>query len=78
MEKVKFTRSDIERIKGKLAASSLPHNWLIARLSERGVEVDKFYLSKLFGGGSMGGDKAAQVISTSLQILGEYERTFRA
>ncbi len=68
-------RNEILTIKEKLRANSLTSVWLINRLAEHEVFTDKTEMSAILTG-IRRGPKVDAVVSTSLDILELYERTF--
>lgn len=68
-------RNEILTIKEKLRANSLTSVWLINRLAEHEVFTDKTEMSAILTG-IRRGPKVDVVVSTSLDILELYERTF--
>ncbi|MBQ8005236.1 MAG: hypothetical protein IJ303_02875 [Clostridia bacterium] len=68
-------RNEILTIKEKLRANSLTSVWLINRLAEHEVFTDKTEMSAILTG-IRRGPKVDEVVSTSLDILELYERTF--
>lgn len=64
-------REERDKIRVLLLENSLSQTWLINRLEEHGIAVDKAELSSALSG-SRKGAKIEKIISTSLQILNDY------
>lgn len=64
-------REERDKIRVLLLENSLSQTWLINRLAEHGISVDKAELSSALSG-SRKGAKIEKIISTSLQILNDY------
>lgn len=60
-------------IKLRLTKNRLTLNWLLAELKERGIEINKTYLSECLSGKNQSED-AKKVLITSGEILCTYER----
>ncbi len=60
-------------IKLRLTKNRLTLNWLLAELKERGIEINKTYLSECLSGKNQS-DYAKKVLITSGDILCTYER----
>ena len=60
-------------IKLRLTKNRLTLNWLLAELKERGIEINKTYLSECLSGKNQS-DEAKRVLTASGEILCIYER----
>ncbi len=65
-------REKRDKIRVGLLKNNLTQVWLINRLSQRGVDVDKSTMSSILAGTSKG-YKSQFVIDESLKILDEYD-----
>ena len=59
-------------LKLRLSKLHLTRSWLLAELSDKGIDINKSILSKCMNG-HMKNDLAEKVITTSNQILSQYE-----
>lgn len=66
-------RELIELVRGKVERNRLTYVWLIARLTEQGVRLDKYEMSAILGAVRLGA-KANEVLRRSADILSDYER----
>lgn len=62
-----------EKIRLMLYRNTLTHTWLIHRLEEKGVKTEKTEMSSVLRGVRKGA-KAETIITTSLEILENYEK----
>lgn len=65
-----------EDIKAKLNENDLTFAWLMARLAEEGIIVDKVSMSKWTHGKQLG-KKAELVRDTSIVIIEKYEKAMK-
>lgn len=65
-------REKRDKIRVGLLKNNLTQVWLINRLSQRGVDVDKSTMSSILAGTSKG-YKSQFVIDESIKILDDYE-----
>lgn len=68
-------REQRDRIRVMLLKNNLSQTWLINRLAEEGLSVDKSELSSALSG-SRQGEKIEKIINSSVTILESYEEKY--
>ena len=61
-------------LKISLCANGLTQKWLLERLSEQGISIDKTYLSHVLNH-KRTGPRVDEILSKSAEILADYEQS---
>lgn len=70
-------KADRTRIKVGIIQNSLTQAWLIARLEEQGISVDKKEMCLILNGNKKANERTNMIVDRSISILDRYERQFR-